>query len=196
LRECRNQLSACLVVAKDDRLIAYVQARSPGLAVEEYIKEICRQYLPSSMIPFAVIVLDRFPLNANGKIDRARLPLLVSHVAALPVNDIPRMEFEQELETFWCQLLKTGSIPRDVNLLTLGANSLHFMLATNHYYRQWLSDQVQVDLSILFRQATIAQHAQLLAAHAKTTPTPAIVPSRLPSHLTEGMSLFWFCTSV
>jgi aryl carrier-like protein len=189
-------VNACLVVAKDDRLIAYVQTRSPDLIVEEHIKEICRQYLPATMIPFSVIALDRFPLNANGKIDRARLPLPASQVAALSVNDTPQTKLELELEIFWCQLLKVDSVPRDVNLLTLGANSLHFMLATNHYYRQWLSDQTQVDLSILFRQATISQHAQLLAVHAQTTPTPTIVSHGPLHHLTEGISLSCFCTSV
>ena len=186
MRECRKQLNACLVVAKDDHLIAYVQTREPDLIVDQQIKEVCRQHLPASVNLFAVVVLDRFPLNANGKIDRARLPPPESHVTAFSVNDVPETELELELKTFWCRLLKIDNIPRDVNLLTLGANSLHFMLAINHYCRQWLSTQPQMDLSIFFRQATISQHAQLLAVHAQTNHTTTTV-SRCPSpHLTEG----------
>jgi len=174
-------------VAKDDRLIAYVQTREPNLIIEQHIKEICRQYLPSSMSLFAVVVLDRFPLNANGKIDRARLPPpSEAHGTALPATNKPQTELELEVQTFWCGILKIDNVPTDVNLLTLGANSLHFMLATNHYCRQWLSNQPQIDLSIFFRQPTISQHAQLLAAHVQPT-LPATILSRcLPYHLIEG----------
>ncbi len=62
-------------MAKNDRLIAYAQTHESDLTIEKHIKEICHQYLPSSITLFAVVVLDRFPLNANGKIDRVRLPL-------------------------------------------------------------------------------------------------------------------------
>ena len=48
------------------------------------------------------------------------------------------------------------------------------MLTANHYYRQRLSDQSQIDMSILFREATIAQHAQLLASSSQTIPSPTI----------------------
>ncbi|CAF4160893.1 unnamed protein product, partial [Adineta steineri] len=47
LRTCRKQLNACLVVAKNDQLIAYVQTRESDLTIEQQIKEICSQYLPS-----------------------------------------------------------------------------------------------------------------------------------------------------
>ncbi len=66
----------------------------------KHIKEIYRQYLLSSITLFAVVVLDRFPLNANGKIDRARLPLPDMNLAPLSVNDIPQTGLEIELETF------------------------------------------------------------------------------------------------
>ncbi|CAF4145288.1 unnamed protein product, partial [Adineta steineri] len=190
LRTCRKQLNACLVVAKNDQLIAYVQTREADLTIEQQIKEICSQYLPSSISLFAVVVLERFPLNANGKIDRARLPSPEPHTVTLPVNHIPQTEIEAELQTLWCRLLKVDNVPSDINLLTLGANSLHFMLATNHYCRQWLSNQPQVDFSIFFRQMTISQHAQLLAAHAQTTLTTTTISRCSASHLTEGPASF------
>jgi aryl carrier-like protein len=188
LREYQRQLSACLVVAKDDRLIAYVQIRESNQIMERQIKEICAQYLPSSIVLYAVIVLDRFPLNANGKIDRARLPLPELHIAALPVNDTPRTKLELDLQTFWCRQLKVDYVPYDINLLTLGADSLHFMLAANHYCRQWLSNQCQLDLSVFFRQPTISQHAQLLAALAQTTLTTTTASSCPQHQLTEGIA--------
>ena len=189
LRECRKQLNACLVVAKDDRLIAYVQTRESDLLIEQHIKEISRQYLPASISLFAVVVLDRFPLNANGKIDRARLPLppSESHATVSPVGSAPQTELELQLHSFWCRLLKVDSVPCDANLLSLGADSLHFMLATNHYCRQWLSNQSQVDLSIFFREPTISQHAQLLATHIQTIPPTTIESRCRPYHLTEGI---------
>lgn len=120
------------------------------------------------------------------KNDRARLPLPELNFSSLSINDKPKTELEIELEIFWCQLLKIDNIPCYVNLIRLGANSFHFMLATNYYCCQWLSDQPQIDLSIFFREATIFQHAQFLASHTKIISTN--LSRCLLSHITEGIS--------
>ncbi|MCB2551602.1 hypothetical protein KQ767_16220, partial [Listeria monocytogenes] len=57
-------------------------AASPaGLMVEqgawfEWIKQHLRAALPDYMVPLHWLVLDRMPLNANGKLDRKALPAL------------------------------------------------------------------------------------------------------------------------
>jgi amino acid adenylation domain-containing protein len=55
------------------RLTAYVvlEPGYPGVAnIDAYL----RRRLPDYMVPSSVTVLQKFPLNAHGKIDRARLP--------------------------------------------------------------------------------------------------------------------------
>jgi aryl carrier-like protein len=139
------------------------------------------------MIPFAIVALDRFPLNANGKIDRTRLPPPSSLKVSLSTDDEPQNELELYLHRLWCRLLGTGRVPRDANLYALGANSLQFMLAANDYHSQLRSKNAQLDLSDFIRHATIAQHADiLLTKQNQTIPTPVWQSQRL----TEGYLCF------
>ena len=136
MRQCREQLNACVVIAHDNHLIAYVQTRSSDTNVEQIVNEACRQHLPIHMLPFGIVVLDRFPLNANGKVDRARLPPPPSKDVPQPVDGEPQNELEVYLHSLWCRLLEIEKVPRNLSLYALGANSLHFMLAANDYHRQ------------------------------------------------------------
>ncbi len=57
----------------DKRLAGYVV---PAGAVLDpaVLREAAGRVLPGYMVPAAVVVLDRVPLNANGKLDRRSLP--------------------------------------------------------------------------------------------------------------------------
>ncbi|CAF1264833.1 unnamed protein product [Rotaria sordida] len=185
LRHCREQLNACVVIAYDNHLIAYVQTRSSGTDVERIVNETCRQHLPINMLPFAIVVLDRFPLNANGKVDRACLPPPLSPKVSLSTDGEPQNELEFYLHGLWCRMLGIDRVPRDINLYTLGANSLHFMLAANDYHRQLRTKNAQLDLSTFIRHATIAQHAEILLTKQNQT---IITPVWQSERLTEGPS--------
>jgi hypothetical protein len=183
LRECRQELSACMVIAKDDRLIAYLRTRTSDTSIEHKVMEVCRQYLPSSMIPSTIMILDKFPLNVNGKVDRSRLP---SPPFSLFVDGTSQNNLEIELQTLWCRLLKIEKVPRDVNLFSLGANSLLFMLAMNYYHQRCQSDNKQIDIDALFRLTTLAEHAQILTT---TIPTSTTIIKWTTQHLTEGIEV-------
>lgn len=58
--------------AEDPRLVAYY-AESATVAVDR-LREAATSRLPSYMRPVAYVRVDAFPLNTNGKIDRAALP--------------------------------------------------------------------------------------------------------------------------
>ncbi|WP_406301654.1 non-ribosomal peptide synthetase [Streptomyces sp. NBC_00885] len=64
------------------RLVAYVLA-SGGASADELLSEV-RAWLPEQAVPSAVRILDAFPLDANGKVDRAHLLKL----AAAPAQPI------------------------------------------------------------------------------------------------------------
>ncbi|MYV96635.1 AMP-binding protein, partial [Streptomyces sp. SID1034] len=55
----------------DGRLVAYAVVRD-ALRAED-VREFARERLPEHMVP-AVVLLDRMPLTANGKLDKAALP--------------------------------------------------------------------------------------------------------------------------
>ncbi|CAF1575222.1 unnamed protein product [Rotaria sordida] len=67
-----TSISTCVVIKwGDDHLVAYVQ--STDINVEELRKH-CQSHLPPHMIPSIFVVLEKLPINANGKIDRKLLP--------------------------------------------------------------------------------------------------------------------------
>ena len=67
-----TSISACVVMKwGDDHLVAYVQTSDMN---EEQLREHCQSHLPPHMIPSIFMILEKLPLNANGKIDRKRLP--------------------------------------------------------------------------------------------------------------------------
>ncbi|GII96965.1 non-ribosomal peptide synthetase [Sinosporangium siamense] len=61
------------VVHRDGRLIAYVVPRGAIPPVDD-LKRHLAGTLPTAMVPSAYVVLSGFPLNPNGKLDRAALP--------------------------------------------------------------------------------------------------------------------------
>ena len=183
MRECRQELSACVVTAYDNQLIGYVQSRSSDINIEEIVFETCYRHLPTYMIPSFIIILDQLPLNSNGKLDRARLPPPPVPQVSLAIGGEPQNELEVYLNELWCRLLEIDRVPRDVNLYTLGGNSLHFMLAANDYLSRLHTENTQLDLSNFLRHATIAEHAQILLAEQNQTITTTVQSFE---HLTEG----------
>ena len=65
-------ISACVVMKwGDDHLVAYVQSSDID---ERHLREHCQSHLAPHMVPSVFIVLEKLPLNANGKVDRKVLP--------------------------------------------------------------------------------------------------------------------------
>ncbi|CAF4277757.1 unnamed protein product, partial [Adineta steineri] len=68
-----TSISVCVVTKwNDDYLVAYVQSSSH--MKEEELRQHCQSHLPPHMIPSIFIILDKLPLNSNGKVDRKQLP--------------------------------------------------------------------------------------------------------------------------
>ncbi|CAF5029173.1 unnamed protein product, partial [Rotaria sp. Silwood1] len=68
----KTSISACVVIKwNHDYLVAYVQSSS---IEEEQLRKHCQSHLPSYLVPSQFVILEKLPLNANGKIDRKLLP--------------------------------------------------------------------------------------------------------------------------
>ena len=65
---------------------------------ENQLREHCRAHLPSYMIPSIFIILDKLPLNANGKIDRKLLPAPNLSLLSLSSNEDQYIEPNGVLE--------------------------------------------------------------------------------------------------
>ncbi|CAF4306527.1 unnamed protein product, partial [Adineta steineri] len=184
----RNKISGCLVTKSpqnEDLLVAYIISHDLKLNIEE-IRNHCSKYLRQYMIPFYMVVLDKFPLNSNGKIDRKQLPI-PSSLSSEPINsvaidDTPISELEEKIHKLWCSVLQLNSVPRHANCFALGGSSLSLIQFFNYYQFHFAPD-MQLNVLDFFISPTIGDHAQLLLSCKTKT---KIIWS--PLHLTQGKS--------
>ncbi|WP_280300946.1 non-ribosomal peptide synthetase, partial [Nocardia abscessus] len=153
---------AVVVVRSDahagDQLVAYViPAQDAALDIELVREDLARQ-LPAYMVPSVVIVLDEFPLNASGKLDRKALPAPVFEAA---VFRAPTTPVEEIVAATFADVLGLERVGLDDDFFALGGNSLS---ATQVAAR--LSAALDTDLGVreLFEASTVVA----LAARAET----------------------------
>ncbi|MBB84106.1 MAG: non-ribosomal peptide synthetase [Deltaproteobacteria bacterium] len=87
------------------------------------LKDALRERLPAYMVPTRLLLLPELPLNANGKVDRKRLPAPESEGAAA-VYRAPTTDLERKVVDFWASLLETPHVGLDDNYFELGGNSV------------------------------------------------------------------------
>ena len=122
-------VAEAVVVAREDspgdkRLVAYATTGSAPLdaaALRRHL-EAC---LPAHMVPSAFVLLDRFPLSPNGKVDRKALPRPEAARAAAPQDDdaAPRTREEAILAEVWAEVLGVPVGVHD-NFFELGGDSI------------------------------------------------------------------------
>ncbi len=137
------------------QLVAYVVPAS-GFKQENNLLEWLETQLPAYMIPANLLVLDRIPLTANGKIDKQALP--APEQKALEQVELPRNETEQRLSEIWMKLLQRPSVGIHDNFFRLGGHSLMVMRVSAFIKNEW---GLEVAPTVLFSCKTIAR----LAAH-------------------------------
>lgn len=182
-----SKISNCLVTKtpqNNDLLVAYVISNYLELDTKE-IRDYCNKHLRQYMVPSYFVVLDKFPLNANGKIDRKQLPPPSLHYAAptdfVRVEDHPMSELGEKVHSLWCSTLRLDAVPRHVNCFALGGSSLSLMQLFN-YYQFHLSPDKQLNVLDFFINPTIAEHVRHLI---NSKPKAHIVWS--PLHIMQGM---------
>ncbi|CAF4072475.1 unnamed protein product [Adineta steineri] len=165
-------ISACVVIKwNDNHLVAYVQSSHIN---EEQLRQHCQSHLPPHMIPSFFIILEKLPLNPNGKIDRKLLPsphfssihLTNSIELLLPTNDV-----EVSIHQIWCEIFKLNQISIDTNMFTIGGHSLLIMQLFHRYKVEFHLETNTLSISSLFQHPTIIDHAKLIQQSIDTIHT-------------------------
>ncbi|WP_304511257.1 non-ribosomal peptide synthase/polyketide synthase [Desulfopila sp. IMCC35008] len=140
----------------DKHLVAYLLLEEQAEAIKDELQGILRQVLPEYMLPAAFVILEQFPLTANGKVDRSRLPA-PGGTSRAPANRVaPRTLLEQRIGSLWQELLAVEQVSIHDNFFELGGNSI-LMVQLNKKLQTLLNRPVSmVDM---FRAPTIARLA-------------------------------------
>ncbi|GAD82059.1 non-ribosomal peptide synthetase [Nocardia asteroides NBRC 15531] len=170
-----------------DRLVGYA-VPVPGVALDPAeLRSALGTVLPSYMVPSVVVVLEAFPLNTSGKLDRAALPTpeFVARPFRAPVTPVQRAVAE-----VFGEVLGRDQVGLDDDFFELGGNSL---VATRVAARLGAALSARVPVRTLFEATTVADLAAALAASAGSGAGLALTagprPQRIP--LSAAQQRMW-----
>ncbi|CAF1270471.1 unnamed protein product [Adineta ricciae] len=144
-----------------EHIVAYVETKIH--LNTNILRDECSKHLPLYMVPSLFVLVDNFPLNLNGKLDRKALPcpdfsLLSSDMTES--DEQHRSDLERHIASIWCRVLGLKHIPTiNISFFKLGGHSLLLMKLHHNYQTQF---RQSIDISLLFRSTTIADHARLI----------------------------------
>ncbi|MDG2156241.1 MAG: non-ribosomal peptide synthase/polyketide synthase, partial [Gammaproteobacteria bacterium] len=174
----------------DQRLVAYNIAPEGVTLNSDELRNSLMGGLPDYMLPSAYVQLERFPLTANGKIDRKALPAPEWEDIASTEYLAPQNPTEDTLTAIWADILGVPKIGMNDDFFALGGHSL---LAVKLISR--VRDELghDLDLMTLFSRPTIAAMAALLESDTKVLQAPISVVDRSTSlPLSSAQVRLWF----
>ena len=164
--------------AGDTRLAAYVVRSNPTVDLDgAALRQRLAAFLPEYMLPAAWMALERLPLTASGKIDRASLPVPNSALAnEARVIEPPRGAVEAALAELWCELLGVARVGRDDDFFALGGHSVLAVALVDAMRRRAMG----VDVLTVFQAPTLAALAAAVEAPTLAEATGPQAPGGVP----------------
>ncbi len=169
-----------LVVVREDvpgdrRLVAYVVPKpaegrgggeeGPGLK-PEVVRARLKQKLPGYLVPQAVVVLEKLPLQPNGKVDRKALPAPEAAGSARREYVAPGTPLEEKLAGLWAEVLRLEKVGLHDNFFDAGGHSL---LAMQLVARVREAEGVELPLRAVFESPTLGGMADAVSRLAEST---------------------------
>ena len=171
---------------EEKRLIGYV-VRERG-EEGEGVRERLREQLPEYMVPAAIVVLEEFPLTANGKLDRKALPA-PEFQASEGRYRAPRTPEEEILCSLFAEVLGLERVGIDDDFFELGGHSLMAMRLVGKI--QTILD-TELSVRMLFELPSVSQLSSRLreADRGRNALTRRERPERVP--LSYAQQRLWF----
>ncbi|MDB6053785.1 MAG: amino acid adenylation enzyme/thioester reductase family protein [Verrucomicrobiales bacterium] len=156
-----------IVLARADnsgtkQLVAFVVLKAEVETTQ--LRQFLQKTLPGHMVPGQIIVLEQFPLNANGKVDRKLLPSTETQNET-KIKTPPRTAEEQTLVTIWAEVLGINPVGIEEDFFELGGHSL---LATKIVSRINKEFNTNIPLAAIFDHPTIASLAEVISRQKQT----------------------------
>ncbi|SOD59506.1 amino acid adenylation domain-containing protein [Streptomyces zhaozhouensis] len=167
VRECAVLASA---EADGTRLVAHVTVTDDApWPVARELRGHLAGLLPDYLLPAAFLVLERMPLDPNGKLDRAALPAPGDPRAELADQFVaPRTPLEERVAAIWTKILGLDEVGVLDNFFELGGHSLRAAQVISR-----VRNELDADLTLrhLIEAPTIAELAERVAT-ADPAPPP------------------------
>ncbi|MHA7060179.1 amino acid adenylation domain-containing protein [Aquimarina sp. M1] len=147
----------------DKSIVAYVSV-SDNLLVSD-IKLHIASKVPEYMVPAFIVIMDKIPMNSNGKIDKSGLPSPLENLSENLIENIaPSNQIEIELFGIWKELLNTSDFGIQHNFFELGGHSLKATRLIGNIHKSF---KVKLELKQLFSNPTLKEQAKLIELSEK-----------------------------
>lgn len=135
------------------KLVAYLvpeRGRAPSAGE---LRQMLTDRLPEMMVPGRFVILERLPLNANGKLDRRALPEPEAERPEIGAAYIaPETPLQETIAALWREVLGLERVGIDDNFFDLGGHSL-LLMEVGTELRRRLGKEIPIIR--LFRHPTI-----------------------------------------
>ncbi|TGD58753.1 non-ribosomal peptide synthetase [Flavobacterium humi] len=143
--------NAKAIAYTDQQIIALYYVADTEIDTAIFEEELLKA-LPSYMLPSAYVHMNSFPVTANGKIDKKRLPEITDKDLVKSEYTPPSNEIEEKLVTIWKEILNKEKIGIHDDFFALGGNSLMAMRVFNKVSNEF---GIKVDFKSFFNKPTI-----------------------------------------
>ena len=159
-----------VVIVREDtpgnkRLVAYVASKPELNLTIEDLRTALKEQLPDYMIPSSFVLLEEFPLTANGKVDRRALPRPEEFASEQEIV-APRNETEEKLAKIWQYVLGIDTVSVTADFFDLGGHSL---LAVNLLTEIEKTFKTSVTLETFLSASTIKDLAKIVSDTSSTS---------------------------
>ncbi|MFD0577053.1 non-ribosomal peptide synthetase/MFS transporter [Dactylosporangium darangshiense] len=150
-------VARAVVLLRTGRLVAYLEGAGDTAQVKRRLAET----LPDYMVPARFVWLDRLPLQAHGKVDRAALPE-PEEGPAEGGFEAPDGPVEEAIAAVWAEVLGAEHVGAGGDFFGLGGHSLLALTAVSRLRRR-LPDGVRAATVLeLFQHPTVRGLAEAL----------------------------------
>jgi amino acid adenylation domain-containing protein len=155
-------------------LVAYVvSSAGPNFDIAG-LRAFLKGKLPAYMLPSAVELIDKIPLNANRKVDRKALPAPQKKSADLVDQYVaPRGDTEAKLQSIWAEVLQISPVGILDNFFTLGGHSLMAIQVISRVRKIF---GIELPLRALFENPSITELATVIETNGSGASISLEVP--------------------
>ncbi|MBF0450073.1 MAG: amino acid adenylation domain-containing protein [Candidatus Magnetomorum sp.] len=134
-----------------------------------HLREYLLNILPSYMMPSFFVLMDDFPLNINGKIDKKALPkpeeVIYEDIKYVsPVDDT-----EEKLAEIWGEVLNLKKVGVNNSFFQIGGNSLSALRIISKIYQTF---ETEINIKDFFEKPTIRELTTLINQSRKKIYAP------------------------
>ncbi|MCK4935126.1 MAG: amino acid adenylation domain-containing protein, partial [Simkaniaceae bacterium] len=157
------QVADCIAIVKKDELhtknlVVYIEPKAGNEVAGKDLREYLSTTLPKHAVPRYFVILPKFPLTPNGKVDRKNLPSPTTNLEERAF-DPPRTKTEKKLAKLWSYFLKITNIGRQDDFFHIGGHSILAMQLSSSIRKEF---HIEISVSTIFEYSTLEKYAEKL----------------------------------